>query len=386
MILLGKWECPVLKRFYNHLEKYLKPNKVVIIYGARQVGKTTILENFLKKCGLSYRLDSGDNIRIQNLFSSEDFGKIIEYASSYEIIAIDEAQRIPNIGMALKIIVDQVPNIRVIATGSSSFDLAQSIGEPLTGRKKTLTLYPFAQLELIETYPKYELRESLNDFLIFGCYPEVILAEDRKEKIDILKEHVDSYLLKDILTLDKVKNSQTLFNLVKLLAFQVGQLASLNELAVQLHLDVKTVGRYIDLLEKSFIIYKLGGFSRNLRKEITQKSKYYFVDNGIRNAVISQFNPPTLRNDLGALWENFITMERIKKNTYQDFYGNIYFWRTYEGEEIDIIEEQDSQLQGFEIKWSNKKKCKAPKTWVNTYPEAKFNLINSDNYLDYILL
>ena len=375
----------MLKRFYSHLEKYLKPNKALIIYGARQVGKTTILEQFLEECGLRFRLDSGDNIRIQNLLSSEDFDQIIEYASGYELIAIDEAQKVPNIGIALKIIVDQVPDIKVIATGSSSFDLAQSVGEPLTGRKKTLVLFPLAQMELIEEFPKFELRESLEDFIIFGSYPEVFLAKDRLDKIDILREHVDSYLLKDILALNKVKSSQTLLNLVKLLSFQIGQLVSLRELATQLHLDVKTVGRYLDLLEKSFIIYKLAGFSRNLRKEITQKHKYYFYDNGIRNAVISQFNPPNLRNDLGALWENFVFMERIKKNAYHRFYGNTYFWRTYNGEEVDIVEEQDSQLRGFETKWSSKKKVSAPKTWLKAYPETSFEVINPDNYFQYIL-
>lgn len=375
----------MLKRFYGHLEKYLKPNKVLIIYGARQVGKTTILEHFLAQCGLRYRLDSGDNIRIQNLLGSQDFDQIIEYASGYDLIAIDEAQKIPNIGMALKIIVDQVHNVKVIATGSSSFDLSQSVGEPLTGRKKALVLFPMAQMELVETFPKFELRESMENFVIFGSYPEVVLAKDREDKIDLLREYVDSYLLVDILTLDKVKNSQTLLNLVKLLAFQVGQLVSLNELATQLHLDVKTIGRYLDLLQKSFIIFKLGGFSRNLRKEITQKHKYYFTDNGIRNAVISQFNPINLRNDLGALWENFVFMERIKKNFYHRFYGNTYFWRTYDGEEVDFVEEQNSQLWGFETKWSVKKQVKAPKTWSNTYPEASFEVITPSNYFQYIL-
>jgi uncharacterized protein len=227
------------------------------------------------------------------------------------------------------------------------------------------------------------LKQQLEDFLIFGQYPEIVVSKKREEKIEILNELVDSYLLKDILSLEKVKSSKLLIDLLKLLAFQVGQLISYHELGSQLHIDVKTVARYLDLLEKAFVIYKLGGFSRNLRKEITSKHKYYFYDNGIRNGIIRHFNPLEMRNDVGALWENYLILERLKYTSYQGFYGNRYFWRTYQGDEIDLIEEQDSQLHGYEFKWSEKKHVE-PKLWSTTYPDATFQTISPTNYLNFI--
>ena len=375
----------MLERYYQDLDKYIKPNHVLIIFGPRQVGKTTLLQNFLNQSKMKYKLDSGDNIRIQTLLSSQDFDKILEYAHGYNLIAIDEAQQIPNIGVALKILVDQVPGLSVIATGSSSFDLAQSVGEPLTGRKITLTLYPMAQIELLKKYNKYELREKLEGFLIFGGYPDVVLATSKQEKINILTELVDSYLLKDVFALEKIKKSETLLNLVKLLAFQIGQLVSHSELATQLAIDVKTVARYLDLLEKSFVIYKLGGFSRNLRNEITKKHKYYFLDTGVRNAVIAHFNSLEMRNDVGQLWENFVFIERLKKCSYKRFYGRHYFWRTYQGQEIDFVEDIENTLTGFEAKWSPMKKVNVPSSWKEKYPTASFNVITPDNYFDYIV-
>ncbi len=374
----------MLKRHYGNLASYLKPNYALIMFGPRQVGKTTILKHFLSTTTLKHKLDSGDNIRTQNLLASQDFEKILGYAQGYDLIAIDEAQQIPNIGMALKILVDQIPNISIIATGSSSFDLSQSVGEPLTGRKTTITLYPLAQMELLHHFNKHELREKLPEFLTLGSYPAVLTAATREDKINILTELVDSYLLKDILALEKIKQSNTLFNLVKLLAFQIGQLVSCNELATQLHIDVKTVTKYLDLLEKSFVIRKLGGFSRNLRNEITNKYKYYFLDLGIRNAVIAQFNPLDLRNDVGQLWENFVFIERLKKQSYTNFYGNRYFWRNYQGQEIDFIEEIENKLTCFEMKWAVSKKPSAPSAWQESYPEASFHVITPDNYLEYV--
>jgi len=375
----------MIKRYYD-LSQYIKPNHVLIIFGPRQVGKTTLLKNFLHQTSLKYRLDSGDNIRMQQLLSSQDFDKILEYAQGYDLIAIDEAQNIPNIGIALKILVDQVPGLSVIATGSSSFDLAQSVGEPLTGRKVTLTLYPIAQLELAQMYNTYDLRAQLTDYLIFGSYPAVVTAQKREEKIGILTELVDSYLLRDILALENIKKSEILFNLVQLLAFQIGQLVSHNELATQLRIDSKTVAKYLDLLEKSFVIYKLGGFSRNLRNEISGKHKYYFLDLGVRNAIVAQFNPLEMRNDVGGLWENFVFIERLKKTAYAGFYGKRYFWRTYQGQEIDFIEQIEGILSGFEAKWSMTKKVNVPSDWEKDYPQASFDIISPANYLDYIIL
>lgn len=374
----------MLKRFYDNLGELLKPEKVLVIYGPRRSGKTTLLKHFLEKNKLKLRFDSGDNIRVQKILSSQDFPQIFAYVKGFELIVIDEAQQIPNIGMGLKIIVDHTPGVCVIATGSSSFDLARQVGEPLTGRKTTITLFPISQLELAEDINPFDLKERLEEFLIFGSYPEVINQNDRQEKIDALEELVGSYLFKDVLSLEKIKGADALLNLLKLLAFQIGNEVSLNELATQLGIDVKTVNRYLDLLEKTFVIVRVGALSRNLRKEITKKQKYYFVDNGIRNAVISQFNSLSDRNDSGALWENFVFIERLKKRSYQKIYANNYFWRTYDQKEIDLIEEREGKLFGYEFKWSNKKNIQAPKEWKKNYPESEFLVITPENYLDFV--
>ena len=373
----------MIKRHYD-LENLIQEQKVLVIYGPRRIGKTTLLSEFLSKTKLKYKLDSGDNIKTQQVLSSQDFSLIKAYAAGYKLIAIDEAQQIPNIGMGLKILVDQIPGIIIIVTGSSSFDLAQKIGEPLTGRKRTKILYPISQIELLQQYNKFELKEKLEELLVFGSYPEVITAKTRVKKIDVLEEIASSYLLKDVLSLERIKNPKPLLDLLKLIAFQVGKEVSLNELAVQVKLDVKTIDRYLDILEKTFVVKRVYSFSRNLRKEITNKCKYYFYDNGIRNAVVSQFNNLTDRNDIGALWENFIVMERIKKQAYQPIYSSNYFWRTYDQKEIDWVEEREGKLFGYEIKWGNKKR-KEPKLWKETYSNAEFEIINQDNYLDFII-
>ncbi len=375
----------MIKRIYEPLDAHLHPNKVLVIYGPRRVGKTTLLRNLLATTSLKYKLDSGDNVRTQNLLSSQDFSQILPYIEGYQLLAIDEAQEIPNIGKALKIIVDQVPDIRVVVTGSSSFELAGQIGEPLTGRRRTLILYPIAQTELLATYNRYELRENLAAFLIFGSYPEVIQATTQQEKIEIITEIAQSYLLKDILAFDRVKNSRTLFDLLRLLAFQIGSEVSHNELAGHLGIDAKTVQRYLDLLEKAFVIIRLGGYSRNLRKEVTTKAKYYFFDTGLRNALIAQFNPLDQRNDIGYLWENFVFIERLKYRTYFGRPANVYFWRTYDQQEIDLVEERDGKLFGYECKWSPKRQIGPPSSWVTTYPEAEFTVITPENYLNFIL-
>jgi len=372
-----------IPRIYQDLNKYLKPNKALIIYGPRQVGKTTLLQDFLAATKLRYKLDSGDNIQTQHILGSQDFNLILEYAQGYELLAIDEAQRIKNIGLGLKIIVDQMPGIKVIATGSSSFELSGQVGEPLTGRKTTLTLYPVSQIELSNLYNPYEIKNKLEEWLIFGGYPEVVAAEDKAERIKLLEEIVQAYLLKDILNLEKVKSAKMLLDLLRLLAFQVGSEVSLTELARQIGIDYKTVARYLDLFEKSFVIYNLRGFSRNLRKEITKKSKYYFYDNGVRNAVISNFNKLELRNDAGMLWENFLFIERLKKRAYQSIYANNYFWRTWDQKEIDLVEEREGKLFGYEFKWG-KKSLKPPKEWAEAYPDSEFAIISQENYLEFI--
>jgi hypothetical protein len=366
------------------IASFLVPGKALILYGPRRAGKTTLLKSYLDSCGLRYRLETGDDVRIRNLFGSSDLKQILAFAEGFELVAIDEAQQIPDIGRGLKILVDHLPALRIIATGSSSFDLAGATGEPLTGRKRTLTLFPISQMELKQKFNSYDLRQRLEEYLIYGSYPETVMADARKEKIELLEELVGSYLLKDVLAMDRIRSSRTLLDLLKLIAFQVGGEVSLNELATQVKLDVKTVGRYLDILEKAFVIVRLGGFSRNLRNEVTSKAKYYFLDNGIRNAVIGQYNLLDSRNDIGALWENFIVSERLKKRSYTGIYGNIYFWRTYDGKEIDYVEERDGGLFGFECKWTVQKKDKPPRKWQESYPGAAFELVTPDNYFDFV--
>jgi predicted AAA+ superfamily ATPase len=375
----------MIKRAYEPLKSHLAPNSVLVIYGPRRAGKTTLLQSYLSSTEWKYRSVVGDDVPTQQLLSSRNVAQIQEYLEGYELFAIDEAQYVPEIGHALKIIVDQVPDIRVIATGSSSFELAGQIGEPLTGRKKTLTLYPISQGELLSLYNKYDLKQDLEDRLIFGSYPQVVMANKRQERITVITEIANSYLLKDILDFDRVRGSLPIWNLLKLLAFQVGSEVSQNELSRSLGIDVKTVGRYLDLLEKAFVLYRLDGFSRNLRREVTRNSKYYFYDNGIRNAVVNQFNPIDQRDDIGALWENFVVMERIKHLEYSFIPANQYFWRTYSQQEIDLVEESGKNLDGYEFKWSQSKSPKVPPEWSRTYPRATYSVITPDNYQEFVL-
>lgn len=372
----------MIKRFFGSLEPLLEHNKVLILYGPRRVGKTTLLKDLLKNTKLKYRFDSGENIRIQEILSSNDFEKIKEYVGDNELIAIDEAQQIPNVGMGLKIIVDQIPKIKVIVTGSSSFELSNKIGEPLVGRKKTITLFPFAQIELAKTYNEFDLGGRLEEFLIYGSYPDVFLAKTKQEKSVLLNEIVDVYLLKDVLALDNVKKSRTLVDLVKLLALQVGSEASLTELARQLSANVRTIEKYLDILEKGFVIVSLASLKRNLRTEIRDKRKYYFYDLGVRNALLSQFNDLSLRRDAGALWENFLFIERLKKLSYQSMFVNRYFWRTYDQKEVDLVEEYDGIFHAYEFKWK-KERSLCPKKFMENYPHSKFKTISQKNYRDF---
>ncbi len=356
---------------------------MLVIYGPRRVGKTTLVSNFLPSFKGKYRFDNGDDIEIREILNSESIEKIKKYAFGYDLIIIDEAQRIPKIGLGLKILADNVKGIKIIATGSASFDLSQKLGEPLTGRQNILTLYPVSQLELSLDYPPFELERKKDEYIIYGSYPRVLTEENPEKKIKYLRSLVNSYLLKDILELEKVKGSKTLIDLLRLLAFQIGSEVSLNELARQLSIDVKTVARYLDLLEKAFVIYNLRGFSRNLRKEVSKKSKYYFYDNGIRNAIINNFNPLNLRDDVGKIWENFLVMERIKCQEYKSIFSNNYFWRTWDKKEIDFIEERGGKLWGYEFKWKEKI-VKEPKDWKVNYPEASYEVINRENYLKFV--
>lgn len=368
----------------ENLKKRIEPNKVVSIFGARRVGKTTLVKQYLENLKNEKTLFvTGDDIDIQKALSSQSIEKLKNFIGEAELLIVDEAQQIPNIGINLKLIVDNISGIKIITTGSSSFDLNKKIGEPLAGRKITLKLFPFSQMELNKIEKGAQTVSSLEDRLIYGSYPQAVLAGSNDKKKEILNEIVNSYLIKDILELENIRNSKKIKQLLELLAFQVGSEVSLSELGDKLDLSKNTVEKYLDLLEQVFVIVNIRGFSRNLRKEVTKTSKYYFCDNGIRNALIKSFNLLELRNDVGQLWENYIITERIKKQEYARIFSNNYFWRTYDKKEIDWIEERDGKLFGYEIKWGNKK-VKSPAEWLRTYEGSEFGVINQENYLEFI--
>ncbi len=357
--------------------------KVVIVYGARQVGKTTLVKKVTSELPYRKLEVNADLLAYQDVLSSRDLGKMKEMIGDNELLFIDEAQNIRNIGINLKILHDHLPRLRIIATGSSSFELANKVAEPLTGRTRTHRLYPIAVKELLNDHTPFEVKQNLESYLLYGMYPDVLLAEGAEKKVRILQELASSYLYKDILQLTNIKHSDKLVRLLKLLAFQAGSLVSVHELAKSLELSHETINNYIDLLEKGFIIFRLGGFSRNLRKEISKMNKIYFFDNGIRNMLIDNFNSLEFRQDTGALWENFLVSERMKKKAYDHIYGDSWFWRTYTGAEVDYLEERDGKLPGFEFKWKASK-TRAPKSWLETYPEATWQLINRENFIDFV--
>lgn len=325
---------------------------------------------------------TGDDITLRRLFGSEEQKQILDFARPYDIVGIDEAQQITKIGLGAKMIIDAFPEKVLILTGSSSFDLSREIGEPLTGRHFVLSLLPIAQSEMEASV--FELKNNLEDFLVYGSYPEVLLEPDQTVKTKILNELVSSYLFKDVLALDRIKSPDLLLDIVKCLAFQIGSEVSRNEIAVTVKTDSKTVGRYLDLLEKMFVIKKVRAFSRNLRNEISKKAKYYFLDNGIRNAVIASFNPLALRDDVGKLWENFVYSEFLKQSAIADRPDSYYFWRTHAGQEIDLIRERGTAIEAIECKWSGGQ-TSPPAKWREAYPSASFRVITKDNYLEEFL-
>ncbi len=364
------------------IEASLVSGRALVIYGPRRIGKTTMLKKYLATQSEKRILSVvGDDIRIRELFASESRVALLDFAASYDIISVDEAQQVSSIGLGTKMLIDAYPEKTFILTGSSSFDLSAKIGEPLTGRHFTLTLLPIAQSEFVAS--RFELSGALEQFLLYGTYPEVISAPDNATRERILTELVSSYLYKDVLALDKIKSPDLLRDIARMIAFQVGSEVSLNEIAIALKADVKTVGRYLDLLEKMFVIRKVRGFSRNLRNEISKKARYYYLDNGVRNAVIGRFAPLALRDDIGALWENFIFMELVKQSVLADRDDTYYFWRTHTLAEVDIVRESGGALSAIECKWS--KSAKEPALWRRTYPKSTFAVINRDNYLTTLL-
>ena len=369
----------------ENLKSLIRPEKVIVIYGARRVGKTTLLNKFVKNLDKKAVLFvNGDDIHARQFLESQSIENLKDFVGKHQYLIIDEAQYVRNIGLNLKLIVDHIPGIKVIATGSSSFDLAQNIGEPLTGRRYVLRLFPLAQMEISNLEKPHETAANLENRLVYGSYPEVVTMRDNKLRVEYLRELITSYLFKDILALEGIRYSDKLIRLLQLIAFQIGSQVSLSEIGRQLAMSKNTVERYLDLLEKAFVIFRLNGFSRNLRKEITKNSRYYFFDVGIRNAVVGMFNPLNLRDDTGKIWENYIISEIKKQREYHRRSSGFFFWRTYDKKEIDLIEEHEGNLSGYEIKWK-KSKAGVPKDWRENYPSASFEVINRDNYLNYIL-
>ncbi len=359
---------PLLKKLQNY-----KDTDIIVIYGPRQVGKTTIVKKLVKEFkGLSNYL-VGDNLITQQIFSSQNQELLIKSVQNYDLVVIDEAQLIPNIGVNLKLIYDSGIKTKIIATGSSSFDLANKINEPLTGRKQEFFLYPFSIFEFSQNQLFHlDFRTRLDRLLIYGLYPKVFDKADLEARNNI-QEISGSYLFKDILAFENLKNPQLLTSLLQLLAHQIGNEVSYNELSQTLGVDQTTIQRYLDLLEKSFIVFRLNSFSRNLRNEIkvNKSRKFYFYDLGIRNSLVQNFNQLSFRNDLGGLWENFCILEKMKSNRYKNIYANYYFWRTYDQQEIDFIEERDGRLFGFEFKYNQhkSKNYRPPKIFLQTYKE-----------------
>jgi predicted AAA+ superfamily ATPase len=364
------------------VKERLIPGQVVMLYGPRRSGKTTFVTEIFDKLEGSKLFINAEDPLDRISIHSDDLAQTVKVLADFEYLFIDEAQIIDNIGKKLKYIADILPALKILVTGSASFDLINKVGEPLTGRKVTLKMYPFAYEELNTS--KLADISIVNEGLVYGSYPALYSLSSRDQKIEYLYEIVESYLLRDILEYEDVRNSRKIKDLLSLLAFQVGSMVSLTELGNQLDLHKDTVLRYLDILEKVFIIYRVGGFSRNLRKEVTKTAKYYFVDNGIRNALISNFNPLSLRDDQGKLWENYIMSERMKYLDNHRRFVNRYFWRTYDQKEIDLIEDSDGKLKAYEFKYSSGDKVKVPNEFIGNYPDSSFDVITPNNIYGFI--
>lgn len=372
----------VSRNIEDRIINKLKNNKVIVLLGARRVGKTVLLKQLISKISTDYVIFNGEDINVKELFKMQTIQNFRNLLGSKRLLIIDEAQNIENIGQKLKLMVDEIDDLNIIITGSSAFDISNKTGEPLTGRKYTFNLYPFSESEYNQIEDIIQKPDNLKHRLVFGNYPELIHLNDNKEKKEYLSEVVNSYLLKDILAFENIRNSSKVMNLLRLIAWQVGSEVSYNELGKKLGISKNTVEKYLDLLSKVFILYKVEGFSRNLRKEIVKSSKWYFFDNGIRNTIIANLQNLEFRNDIGILWENYILSERKKYQSNNGIIVNNYFWRTYNGQEIDWIEERDGNLFAYEVKWS--KLAKVPSAWKQAYPDSVFEVINKDNYINWI--
>lgn len=374
---------PIKRILQDRIAERIEPNKVVLIFGARRVGKTVLMRQLIDDFAGKTMFLNGEDYDTLALLEERSIANYKHLLDGIDLLAIDEAQNIPEIGSKLKLIVDEIKGVRVIASGSSSFDLLNKSGEPLVGRSTHFYLTPFSQKEIAITENALETRQNLESRLIYGSYPEVVVSDNFERKTDYLRDIVGAYLLKDILSIDGIKNSGKMKELLRLIAFQLGCEVSYYELGKQLGMSKNTVEKYLDLLSKVFVIYRLGAYSRNLRKEVTKAGKWYFYDNGIRNAIIGNFNPLSIRQDVGVLWENYLISERIKANNNNRLGKEFYFWRTYDKQEIDLIEEGSGSLNAFEIKWGNKNP-EAPGAFKDAYPNAIYEVINRENYLKYL--
>lgn len=374
---------------FPKIEDKIEAGKVLVIYGARQVGKSSLVKKYLEKITaetphLKYLFFNGEDVNVQAVFSSMSLKVLDEAVGNASLIVIDEAQVIPHVGTSLKLLVDTKPHLKIIATGSSSFELSGQIGEPLVGRMNVITLLPLWEKELKEAN-LIEYITGLDFALRFGRYPRVITEPIIEKKKEIIKNIVNGYLLKDILAFEQVKNSRLILDLLKLLAYQVGNEVSVNEIANKLSITRATVNRYLDLLEQNFIIFPLRSFAKNLRNEIRKKEKYYFYDLGIRNALIENFDTIDTRGDIGALWENFLVVERHKRTTYTDPYKSVYFWRKVSGAEVDFVEVYGDHIDGYEFSLNKKTGNRSKASWLESYKNAVWTNIHKENYTDFIL-
>ena len=367
------------------MSKRIGQNKVLLLFGTRRVGKTHLIKSLEKSLNIPFLHLNGEDADTLALLENRSIANYERLLGNNKLLVIDEAQVIPEIGQVLKLMIDEFEALTIIATGSSAFDLSNHTGEPLTGRSYTYHLYPIAQQELIAYENALQVRQHLEDRLLFGSYPEIFQLATSEEKVEYLNNLVNAYLLKDILRFENIQNSNKIFDLLRLIAYQAGSEVSLDELGRQLGMSKNTVERYLDLLVKVQILFKLGGYSSNLRKEITKSSKWYFFDNGIRNAIIGDFRPMAIRQDIGLLWENYCIYERIKINRYHKTGAEYFFWRTYDQQEIDLIETVNKEMNAFEFKYKERKKVKIPAFFAKNYSEAIFQVITPDNYLDFIL-
>lgn len=365
------------------IEQRLFAQKAILLFGSRQVGKTTLIQQLLRTRKERVLFFNGDETDTREILSNTTSSNLKYITSGYDIIFIDEAQRIPEIGLTIKLFTDQLSHLQVIATGSSAFDLANKLQEPLTGRKFEYTLYPVSFTEMVEHHGWIEEKRLLNQRLIYGYYPEIVTHPENAQELLVLLSN--SYLYKDLLMLDNIKKPVMLEKLLKALALQLGSEVSYHELAQLIGINHQTVEKYIDLLEKSFVIFRLPAYSRNVRNEIKKGKKIYFYDNGIRNAIINNFKQLELRTDIGALWENFLISERIKYLANNNMRANSYFWRTTQQQEIDYIEEREGNLFAYELKWNPKAKAMIPKTYIRAYPQSETKIITPENMEEFLL-